>query len=308
MAKAKCVVCEQTRGKRGCKLHNMKLICPRCCAKIRHLECEGCSYYSQAEHFALEKMRKTGKPVSTPQFTARIDPDVDEAVDEALELAHKGIFKQARIQMQALLSENADIYTVHFGMGVIHALQDEIDLALPYFNRSVELFPYFSEGWVNKAMCHKERLEIGETLKALKRVTDYGDPKEQHVQWAKEHLHQIEQVGQTQQVTIQAIIDAEEIFNKAFEQMNNGEYEQAIKGFQGAIHINPGVPSAYGNMALCYAFLGYKQKALNAFEKALECDAGYKLAIENRAIVEKMKEGEKLSGTTLMAINSLRDM
>jgi hypothetical protein len=44
--KKMCIICGKTRGKRACLLNPNELICPVCCAAIRHESCQGCSYYA----------------------------------------------------------------------------------------------------------------------------------------------------------------------------------------------------------------------------------------------------------------------
>jgi tetratricopeptide (TPR) repeat protein len=51
---------------------------------------------------------------------------------------------------------------------------------------------------------------------------------------------------------------------------------------------------SYGNLGLCYAFLGKKQEALAAFDKALTIDPKYEPAITNRALFMSQKDGEKM--------------
>ena len=58
MKSTKCVVCSKVKGKRLCQLHAGAFICPRCCAQIRHGDCEGCSYYTQAADYKLKKGTK----------------------------------------------------------------------------------------------------------------------------------------------------------------------------------------------------------------------------------------------------------
>jgi tetratricopeptide (TPR) repeat protein len=57
--------------------------------------------------------------------------------------------------------------------------------------------------------------------------------------------------------------------------------------------VGLGVQS-YGNLGLFYAFLGKKQEALAAFDKALTIDPGYEPAITIRAIFMSLRDGEKM--------------
>jgi len=80
-----------------------------------------------------------------------------------------------------------------------------------------------------------------------------------------------------------------------------GQIEDAISHFKKAIHtflaaerIVNAIPQVYGNLGICYAQLGRKSDALAAFDKALELDPQYELAMVNKAMTETLAEGEKL--------------
>jgi tetratricopeptide (TPR) repeat protein len=55
---------------------------------------------------------------------------------------------------------------------------------------------------------------------------------------------------------------------------------------------NPNHVQSHGNVALAYAGLGRKALALEHLDKALALDPAYEPAMQNRKIIEKMKEGE----------------
>jgi hypothetical protein len=108
MKSTKCVVCTKVKGKRICQLHAGAFIYPRCCAQIRHADCEGCSYYTQAENYALTK---TPRPNRQP-FIIRIDPKVDEEVDDALAMIEKGAWLAGESMLVKLLKQHPDLHTV----------------------------------------------------------------------------------------------------------------------------------------------------------------------------------------------------
>ena len=67
-------------------------------------------------------------------------------------------------------------------------------------------------------------------------------------------------------------MQANEKFDDAFAGMQAHRWQQALKGFQAVIALNPRHPQSYGNMGICYSDLGRKQEALAALDKALEID------------------------------------
>ncbi|MEK6777897.1 MAG: tetratricopeptide repeat protein [bacterium] len=52
----------------------------------------------------------------------------------------------------------------------------------------------------------------------------------------------------------------------------------------------------YGNLGLAYAGLGEKARALECLNKALEIDPDYEVAIVNKALVERLDQGERIEG------------
>lgn len=94
---------------------------------------------------------------------------------------------------------------------------------------------------------------------------------------------------------LDAFINAQDEFDRAFSSMEKGDWKNAIKGFERSIRWHSTLPQPYGNMGLCYAKMGHKQAALAAFEKALEIDPNYEPAILNKAATEKLNEGQCLS-------------
>ncbi len=86
MKNNKCVICHKVKGKRLCKQRERSFVCPRCCAKIRNTDCDGCAHYVQAAKHSLEKMKK----MKFKEFTAISVSEIDDAVDKALALVERG--------------------------------------------------------------------------------------------------------------------------------------------------------------------------------------------------------------------------
>ncbi len=97
-------------------------------------------------------------------------------------------------------------------------------------------------------------------------------------------------------------------FNKAFLTMQNREYERAIVEFNNVIKINKTNAQTYGNLGLCYAFLGQQEEAIAAFDQALIIDPNYEQAITNRAVVLSLKNGEKLTDDYVQTIEYYKNV
>jgi lipoprotein NlpI len=91
-------------------------------------------------------------------------------------------------------------------------------------------------------------------------------------------------------------VKAQTQFQAGVKLMERQEWEKAIHSFVAAERIVNETPQVYGNLGICYAQLGQKSNALAAFDKALDLDPEYELAMVNRAMTETLAEGEKLEG------------
>ncbi len=291
MKNIKCSVCSREQGKRVCKINDNALICSSCCAHIRTPDCAGCRYYTQAAHYALTKTQYA----TSKHFVMRIDPAVDAAVDQALAMVESGQLQAGESILADLLRRHPDIHTVQYAMGTVCALQGHYDDALTYFDQAIAIFPAFVEAWFNKALSHQKKLEVGDMIRAYQKVLELGDPAEDFVRTARETLTSLEkQIHTDTGLGLEAYLRSMDTFQEAFVAMEHRQWATALTGFQKVVALNPNSPQSYGNMGICYAFLGRKQEALVAFDKALELDPHYEPARANRELTVVLEEGEKL--------------
>jgi|GEM_PF-192395 len=296
MKKTACVLCSAARGRRVCQLNDRSLICSVCCARIRNPDCEGCGYWAQAAAYAREK---TG-PRREPPFVAMIDPEVDAEVDRALEMAQGGRLRAAESIVAGLLDHHPDLHMVQFGIGVIRALQGRHADALAHFDRAIAIFPYFVEAWFNKGAAHQKMLEVGPTIRAYQKVVELGDPADDFVGEAMAVIRSLDkQIRADKGFSLDRYLQLMDMFDAAFAAMENQQWERALAGFQQVVAVDSGSTQSYGNMGLCYAFLGRRQEALAALDRALELDPAYEPAQTNRVRVLAMQEGERLAADFL---------
>lgn len=291
MQKTPCKVCSRKKGKRVCQINDDALICSPCCARSRTPGCAGCRHYPQAAPYAREKTQ----PPTAKHFLMRIDPDVDAAVDHALAMVASGQLQAGENLLAKLLRNHPDIHTVQYAMGTVCALQGKYDDSLAYFDRALAIFPMFVEAWFNKALSHQKKLEVGEMIRAYQKVGEFGDPAEDFVRSARETLTTLEQqIFADTGLGLEAYLQSMATFQAAFAAMENRQWATALTGLQQVVAMNPNSPQSYGNMGICYGFLGRKQDALAAFDKALELDPHYEPARANRELMVALQEGEPL--------------
>jgi tetratricopeptide (TPR) repeat protein len=242
-------------------------------------------------------------------FTAVLDPEIEDQVDQALSVMEKGDTVAAESRLKGLLRDNPDLYITHFGMGTLHAFKNELDQAQACFSRALEIFPYFALAWYNLGVVYKEKLLPGQMALAFRNTVKYGSPEEDFVKEARRFVRSFEQqLRETEGLTLDDYVLGEKRFGEAFDEMKNGHYEEALAGFRETLELHPSHEQSYGNMGLCYAALGQKQKALESFDRALEIAPDYEPASINKAMVERLGEGEKLPRKGVREVQYYKDL
>jgi tetratricopeptide (TPR) repeat protein len=305
MKKNKCIICLKVKGQRMCKINQDVFVCSQCCAEIRNSDCGSCSHYIQAERYAVEKSKKSGYK----QFTAMIDPEVDKAVNKALAFVESGNIPKGEELLASLLKDHPDLYIVQYGMGTVLAMKGQYKESIVYFDKCLEIFPYFAEAWFNKGNSHKHLLDMKGALTSFQKVTEWGDPGEDFVKDASELLCNMEaSISRDTGLSLALYIQSMDEFDRSFSCMRNRKYEEAIVGFNNVLKLNNNHAQSYGNLGLCYSFLGMRQEALSAFDKALEIDPKYKPAIDNKKMFLSLKVGERMPDSQVEVVEYYKEI
>jgi tetratricopeptide (TPR) repeat protein len=305
MKNVKCDICLKVKGKRLCRLKEKSFVCPRCCAEIRTPECNGCFHYVQAAKNSLEKVKKS----KFKNFTAMIDPVIDDAVDNALALVEKGEIEAGEKSLIDLIKKHPHLYIVQYGMGTVLAMKGNYAESIIHFDKSLEIFPYFVEAWFNRGNSYQNLYNVGEAIRSFQKVIEFGDPQADFVKSAEELIGFMAQsIYNDTGLSLDLYVKSMDDFNKAFRTMQNHEYESAIAQFEIVIKINKNNPQSFGNLGLCYAFLGQQEKAIACFDKALTLDPQYEPAATNRAFVVSLENGEKLPDDHIKTIEYYKEV
>jgi len=288
----KCTICNRVKGKRLCKIHDGHLICPRCCGENRGGRCESCQYYEKGNRF--QRLRNASS--RQKKFIVELKEEIDEAVDRAMAALERKKFSEAQKILNRLMQTDPEYHMVLYGMGVFFAMQKQYDTAIEYFKKAVDAFPVFVEAHYNLAVAYKSIFDIANMIRAFRNVLDLTQPGTEYYESARDMIQMVEKsMRENNGPGLDAFINAQDEFDRAFSLMEKGDWKNAIKGFERSIRWHSTLPQPYGNMGLCYAKMGNKQAALAAFERALEIDPNYEPAILNKDATEKLNEGQCLS-------------
>lgn len=300
----KCSICSQTKGCRLCHIKENTLVCSRCCYEVRGADCGHCKYYVQADKYAAEKMKTARfRDIAMAHSTA-----VGAEVDSALTYVEQGKFAMGEALLTDLLDKYPQHFLVLYGMGCALAKQGNKQTALSFFDMSLEVYAYLPEAWFNKAVCHSNLLDFGKAVKSYQKAIEYSDGTEAYMAEARDYLRKAEnKISRDFGMSIAQYLKSQEVFDSAFSKMENQEYEDAIRDFQKVLTWNPQHTQSYGNLGLCYALLGEKQKATQAFDRALEIDPKYVPARDNKTIMLGLKDGEKMPGGKLNVVDFYKE-
>jgi tetratricopeptide (TPR) repeat protein len=191
-------------------------------------------------------------------------------------------------------------------MGVCHALQDRHEEAIKFFERAVDIFPYFTEAYFNMAMACTKLGDIGGMVRGFREVIRISGDKGL-VSEAKRRLDDLEKmVREHKGFNLDTYVKNSETYNKAFSALERREFMLAINLFKQVLETDSKHVQSWGNLGLAYASNGERGKALECLDKALELDPEYEIAAVNRMGIEKMREGEPLEWE-MDSVNYYRD-
>ncbi len=289
---AKCTICNQSKGKRKCEIHDGRLICPRCCGETRGDQCEGCRYYQNSIKYQENKE----KALNRKKFAIDLNQEITQEIDRAMALVEKGELSTAETILDELMQAHPKHQMVLYGMGVFFAMQGQYEKAIEYLKDAVQVFPFFVEAHYNLAIAYRSTFDIANMIKASRKVLELAEPGTEFCVNAQDMIHTMEESLRKEGISINAFISGQDEFDRGISLMEKGDYKSAIKGFERSIQWHPNLPQPYGNIGICHGKLGNRQAALSAFEKALEIDSTYEPAIINKAETEQLVEGQRMQG------------
>jgi len=231
-----------------------------------------------------------------------------DMVDVALEIAQEGDFLEATKIVNKLRRKYPDNPDVQFGLGVMAMYSEDYNGALEHFESTVKIDPTHIIAHYNRAVAFQKQTNIKGTVESFENVIRLREIDPELADKAQSELSSLsEAISRDDGITLDQFVEAQTAFEYGFEYMEKQEYESAISQLKKAVAINPNPPQTYGNLGLCYANLGEKDLALDYLDKALELDPKYEPALVNRAIIEKLKPGEKHKMPTMKSINYYKD-
>ncbi len=222
-----------------------------------------------------------------------INPEVEDAVNAALQLAQSGETGRAREAMNRLLREHPANHMVFYGMGTLHAIGGDLESAIDWFDKAIAAYPYFVEAHFNRATALQKKFDVGNAIRAYRRVVEVGAADNESVKQAQDFLDGMAEGIRTDEgIDLDTYLECMDGFNQAFALMEKGDWANALAGFRMCAAKNERHAPTHGDMGVCLARLGRKAEALAELDRALQIAPDYEPATMNRVVVERMEEGE----------------
>jgi len=291
MPTPKCPLCKGPKARRRCHRSEDQDICSKCCASLRGPECGDCPHYG--ENIAYEQRRKH-EDSDKPQVLFELNDEVNDQVNALLEEAQRSRKRVGfLLELEALRRKHPLVPGVHFGIGLIHAMDDHQEEALRHFDEALRLNPYLTEALYNKGCCQAQLADVAGAVRSFRRVLELGTPGESEVDLAKAELRRIVHIVQkTEGTDIETYLRGQDAFASAYALMQEKRWAAAEAGFRESLRYGPKAVACHGNLGICVSMQGRQAEALDWYDKALAIDPGYELARNNRQSALHTPEGQ----------------
>jgi tetratricopeptide (TPR) repeat protein len=241
-------------------------------------------------------------------FTTEINPSLNDKCDFILEILENGETVRSGELANNLIVEFPHYYMANYVMGTWFCLTEKAEEGIPYLRKATELFPPFAEAYYNLAGAYRKQCMFKEMFECLRTVVRIDGDNGELSQKATDDIDEIKaMIKKYEGLSIEAYLENKEKFETAFQALKEERYERAIELFNQVLIVNPRNVQSYGNLALAYANIGKKSKALKCIEKAVELDPSYEPAIFNRIMIEEMVEGEPQRAAKIKEVNYYSD-
>ena len=203
-------------------------------------------------------------------------------------LIEENKFEEASSILEPLNVKFPKNLSVKFYLGVLAYFKNDMKSAEFYFKHALEIDSSHAESYINLSSVYDKTFRILESIKSLKSALAYSEENGEVYNKAKKKYDLIsEKILSEHKISIDKYLESGDIFNLAFEKINEEKFEEAIELFNKVLVIDKNHVQSYGNLGFCFMKLHKFEEAKKYFEKALEIDPRYATARQNLDILNK---------------------
>jgi|GEM_PF-941747 len=225
------------------------------------------------------------------------EPDEDEffddRYDEIVGYLEAHDFKAAHETIDGFMADYPDSPEASYLRGTCLAMMGKTEESVPFLEKSIAMEPT-PQAYFNLAGAYKSLLCLKEYASCLELAVELDGEKGEYGRRARAELDGFaKHIQKTTGLTYEKYFLNMGRFERAFEHLTEGRYEEARDGFQEVLALEPDHIQSHGNLGLAYAGLGDREKALAHLDRAIALDPDYEPAIQNRCTFSSLKPGER---------------
>lgn len=281
-----------------------------------HLETNGLP--SEAERtYAIETLNGLAKAVlrapvwpegilpETP--VAVLTPQEQEKAERALDKAENQLVKQewkgaARTSLALLkwLPQDRELQEVAWAnLGNAYIMLKDFEQGYLAFSKALEYAPDSAYLWFNRGTAALFTFRSGQAQRDLEKAVRLEEDKRERRQYQK-NLEVVRRLVKDDLrkrgpgVTIEQLIEQQELFNQGVRQMAEKRWQEAERTFRRVIAIADVLPQPNGNLGIMLLMQQRWDESEAALRRALEIDPDYQLARDNLALLDQARKTGKL--------------
>lgn len=213
------------------------------------------------------------------------ETEFDDWCDEVSCLMEERHFRDARNEIEDMLERYPERWEPLYLKGTCLVMQGKPDQAIPLLRQAIAAEPS-PEAYLNLAVAHHSLFHIEDWITCLRKVVELDDAEGQYGQVAKVQIDEFAaSIRKSDGISVDQYLALGKVYDQAFRNLTTGHFDDAISAFSEVLKALPRHVQSYGNLGLAYAGLGQRDRAIACLDKAIELDADYQPAIDNRRIL-----------------------
>lgn len=247
----------------------------------------------------MSRLRRPILPKAAPIPPPQVERQLMELQRRLADQDYQGIIEACQKVLPALPAQSQQraeaLHYLSNALGMLKRFEESYQVAL----EAVRINPHDSICWYNLGQSARFTLRTGESLTYFEHAVETAaDPKEARL--AIKELKIARRIVQNElklrgpHFTLDDLIEQQGLFHEANAHMQEGRWKEAEAALRKVIAIADILPQPWGNLALALLQQQRFDEAEEAFRRALEIDPKYDLARQNLAVLQKIRQTDRL--------------
>ena len=224
---------------------------------------------------------------------------LDDLIAYALQLIHESNYLEAEKLLNKALSvhhDKVDEGYIYYAYGLLYITSGHSDKGIIALEKAIILDPKFAPSYFNLAAAYFKGTLLHKMVATIDKMHKYTSYDAECYTQAEKLINNTKDIlKERENTSLEQYCQNLVTFDEAFYLMSSKSYPEAIDLFSSLIEKEPEHVACHGNIGICYAQMGQRDLAIKYFDKALGFDPDYELALVNKALTERLEEGEKLN-------------